>query len=69
MGKIAALVLAIVVVLCSLAIVWSVGPAVSMLAKYELDYERSKMHFDATPFDSEKVEGDLVEEVVLRGNK
>ncbi|MBD7984802.1 hypothetical protein H9649_09425 [Sporosarcina sp. Sa2YVA2] len=66
MGKIAALVLAVVVVLCSLAIVWSVGPAVSMLAKYESDYERSKMFFDATSFEIGKVEG---KEIVLRGGK
>lgn len=44
LGKVAALTLAIIVVICSLTIIWSVGPAVDMLTKYEMEYERSKMY-------------------------
>ena len=66
LGKVAALVLAMIVVICSLTIVWSVGPAVDMLAKYEMEYERSKMYMDEKEV---VVRGEVTEQLVLRGVK
>ena len=66
MGKVAALALAVIVVICSLTIVWSVGPAVEMLAKYEMEYERSKMYMDEKEV---VVNGEVTEQLVLHGVK
>lgn len=68
-GKAAALLLAMVVVLCSLAIVWSVAPAVELLAKYERDYERSKMYLDMKIAEIDTNPVGMTEELVYFGNE